>query len=126
MRAEMTDQSGVPWASEVLLRAEANGTLDLARAVPLSGSYADADAMGHIWSMVPAAVLGRSGGERREYIRETRTSWFVVEEVTRPTAVTLTLEREAERPIVSGYERLNVAPEVSVEPLRGMPTTKMG
>lgn len=62
------ERTGVP------ARADPDGTLDLARAVPSSGSYAEADAMGHIWSMLPAAVFGAS--ERRR-IRPALAGMFV-------------------------------------------------
>lgn len=117
LRAEMTDQTDVLWASEVALRADGTGALDVAQAVPLSGSYEGADAMGDIWSMVPAAVLGSSGKRRREYLRETQTGSFVIEDVTQPTAVTLTLVREGAAPVTARYDRLHVAPDVRVEPL---------
>jgi dienelactone hydrolase len=117
LRAEMTDQTGVPWVSEVVLRAGSDGTLDLARAVPVSGSYAEADAMGHIWSMVPAAVLGGTEERRRDYLRETRKSWFAVDDVTLPTAVTLTLSRQGAAPVTTSYQRLHVAPDVRIEPV---------
>jgi dienelactone hydrolase len=117
LRAEMTDQAGVPWASEVVLRADRGGSLDLAEAVPLSGSYQGADAMGHIWSMVPATVLRGSEDQRREFLRETRINQFAIEDVAQPTIVTLRLEREGESPLTTSYERLNLAPDVRAESL---------
>jgi hypothetical protein len=42
------------WESQAQFRATATGTLNLATAVPASGSYHVADADGLLWSLQPA------------------------------------------------------------------------
>ncbi|SDP53606.1 Acyl-CoA thioester hydrolase/BAAT N-terminal region [Rhodoferax sp. OV413] len=44
---------GVAWLAEARFRADADGTVDLARDAPLSGSYAGVSAMGLVWSQAP-------------------------------------------------------------------------
>jgi dienelactone hydrolase len=44
---------GVAWRSAATFRADAQGTVDLGRDAPLSGSYAGVSAMGLIWSQAP-------------------------------------------------------------------------
>jgi len=53
MRARATDYKGQPWQSAAQFRASRSGTLDLATAVPVSGSYHVADAAGLLWSLQP-------------------------------------------------------------------------
>src|ERR1700722_15778536 len=45
---------GRPWVSAAVFRTSAAGTLNLATAVPVSGSYHTADAAGLLWSLRPA------------------------------------------------------------------------
>ena len=47
------------YASEARYTASAAGTLDLATAAPLSGSYAGADLRGLAWAMVPMRAYRR-------------------------------------------------------------------
>lgn len=54
VRARTTDYKGRPWQSAAQFRASRVGTLDLATAVPVSGSYHVADAGGLLWSLRPA------------------------------------------------------------------------
>lgn len=42
---------GVPWRSQAVFMAGHDGSLDLARDCPVSGSYAEPSAMGLVWSM---------------------------------------------------------------------------
>jgi dienelactone hydrolase len=51
LAAESTDCIGRRWQSQVDLRADLAGDVDLARSVPLRGSYALADSDGLFWSM---------------------------------------------------------------------------
>nr|WP_315430989.1 acyl-CoA thioester hydrolase/BAAT C-terminal domain-containing protein [uncultured Albidiferax sp.] len=44
---------GVAWIAEARFRAAADGTVDLERDAPLSGSYAGVSAMGLVWSQAP-------------------------------------------------------------------------
>jgi dienelactone hydrolase len=53
--ASTTDADGVPWRASASFRTR-GGTLDLARARPVRGSYLATDAMGLFWSMKPDAV----------------------------------------------------------------------
>jgi dienelactone hydrolase len=54
MRARTTDYKGREWHSAAQFRASRTGTLDLATADPVSGSYHVADAGGLLWSLRPA------------------------------------------------------------------------
>ncbi|HEV3166013.1 MAG TPA: acyl-CoA thioesterase/BAAT N-terminal domain-containing protein [Isosphaeraceae bacterium] len=56
VRARTSDAQGYVWTSTVTLDADASGMLDLANAVPISGSYHGADAMGLFRSMTPASA----------------------------------------------------------------------
>ncbi|MFY9926666.1 MAG: acyl-CoA thioesterase/bile acid-CoA:amino acid N-acyltransferase family protein [Streptosporangiaceae bacterium] len=55
VQARTTDDQGRPWQSAAVFRASAAGTLNLASAVPVSGSYHTADAAGLLWSLQPAS-----------------------------------------------------------------------
>ena len=54
VQARALDKEGQPWVSAAVFRASATGTLNLATAVPVSGSYHTADAAGLLWSLRPA------------------------------------------------------------------------
>jgi dienelactone hydrolase len=54
LQARALDAQGQPWVSAAVFRASATGTLNLATAVPVSGSYHTADAAGLLWSLHPA------------------------------------------------------------------------
>ena len=54
LAATTRDSGGKPWESAAQFRASAAGTLNLATAVPVSGSYHVADAAGLLWSLRPA------------------------------------------------------------------------
>ena len=54
VQARALDRQGQPWVSAATFRASAAGTLNLATAVPVSGSYHVADAAGRLWSLHPA------------------------------------------------------------------------
>ena len=54
VQARTRDSQGRPWQSAAQFRAGPAGTLNLARAVPVSGSYHAADAAGLLWSLSPA------------------------------------------------------------------------
>jgi dienelactone hydrolase len=60
VQARTTDYQGRPWESSAVFRASATGTLNLATAVPVSGSYRTADAAGLLWSL-QAAFTANSG-----------------------------------------------------------------
>lgn len=53
VRAQARDYQGRQWQSAAKFRAGPAGTLNLARAVPVSGSYQVADAAGLLWSLRP-------------------------------------------------------------------------
>jgi len=55
VQARALDREGQPWVSAAVFRASAAGTLNLATAVPVSGSYHAADVAGLLWSLHPAA-----------------------------------------------------------------------
>jgi dienelactone hydrolase len=54
VQARALDAQGQPWMSAAVFRASPAGTLNLATAVPVSGSYHTADAAGLLWSLHPA------------------------------------------------------------------------
>jgi dienelactone hydrolase len=54
VQARTTDDQGRPWESAAVFRASATGTVNLATATPVSGSYHAADAAGLLWSLHPA------------------------------------------------------------------------
>jgi dienelactone hydrolase len=53
LRARARDYQGRQWESAAQFRASASGVLNLASAVPVSGSYHVADAAGLLWSLSP-------------------------------------------------------------------------
>ena len=55
VRAHLLDHRGVPWSSHAVYRADAGGSVDLARQAPISGTYAGVDGEGLIASL---AVVG--------------------------------------------------------------------
>ncbi len=61
IQARTLDAHGQPWVSAAVFRASAAGTLNLATAVPVSGSYHTADAGGLLWSLHPAGSSQLSG-----------------------------------------------------------------
>ena len=58
LRAQTLDYEGRPWQSAAQFRASTAGTLNLATAVPVSGSYRVADPEGLLWSLHPAFATG--------------------------------------------------------------------
>ena len=56
VQARTLDRQGQPWVSAAVFRASAAGTLNLATAVPVSGSYHAADAAGLLWSLHAASA----------------------------------------------------------------------
>jgi hypothetical protein len=65
VQARARDYQGHLWESAADFRASAAGTLNLATAVPVSGSYHVADAAGLLWSLHPAF---KSGPETQFYM----------------------------------------------------------
>jgi hypothetical protein len=59
VQARALDYQGRLWESAADFRASAAGTVNLATAVPMSGSYHVADAGGLLWSLHPAFKSGR-------------------------------------------------------------------
>jgi len=62
VQARALDAHGQPWVSAAVFRASATGTLNLATAVPVSGSYHTADAAGLLWSLQPAPGSNQATG----------------------------------------------------------------
>jgi dienelactone hydrolase len=67
LRAQADDIEGRRWESAAQFRASAAGTLNLATAVPVSGSYRVADAAGLLWSLHPAFTAGPATQFRTNY-----------------------------------------------------------
>jgi dienelactone hydrolase len=53
VEASSTDEKGRPWKSTATFVADPNGSVDVASATPVSGSYQVASATGLLWSMAP-------------------------------------------------------------------------
>jgi dienelactone hydrolase len=51
--ASTLDWDGQPWHAYATMAADRDGSIDLSKAVPLEGTYRQADSMGLFWSMVP-------------------------------------------------------------------------
>jgi dienelactone hydrolase len=62
VQARALDRAGQPWVSAATFRASTTGTLNLATAVPVSGSYHAADAAGLLWSLQPAPGTSAATG----------------------------------------------------------------
>ena len=62
VQTQTRDAQGRRWESQAQFRAAAAGTLDLATAVPVSGSYHVADAAGLLWSLHPADTTNPAAG----------------------------------------------------------------
>ena len=62
VQARALDRHGQPWVSAAVFRASTAGTLNLATAVPVSGSYHTADAAGLLWSLHPAPGTSQATG----------------------------------------------------------------
>jgi hypothetical protein len=62
MLARALDAAGQSWVSAAVFRASPAGTLNLATAVPVSGSYRTADADGLLWSLHPAPGTSQVAG----------------------------------------------------------------
>ena len=62
VQARAVDREGQPWESAAVFRASAAGTLNLATAIPVSGSYHAADAGGLLWSLHPAPGTSQATG----------------------------------------------------------------
>jgi dienelactone hydrolase len=59
LTARSTDAAGITWESNAIFKADSDGVVDVARQAPLSGTYADADILGPLWSMKPQTPEGR-------------------------------------------------------------------
>jgi dienelactone hydrolase len=55
LRASQTDDLQRTWRAHATFVADSGGEVDVARQAPVSGTYADVDAMGLVWSMALAA-----------------------------------------------------------------------
>lgn len=51
LRARTRDEQGRRWSSAATFAADERGVVDLATRAPVAGSYAEADALGPLWSM---------------------------------------------------------------------------
>jgi hypothetical protein len=51
VRAVSTDANKILWESAAVFEADASGAVDLSKQAPVSGSYAEADIFGLLWSM---------------------------------------------------------------------------
>jgi dienelactone hydrolase len=56
LRAELVDGQGKSWASQAEFLADAQGTVDVSKQAPVSGSYKEVSPMGLVWAMMPAGT----------------------------------------------------------------------
>jgi dienelactone hydrolase len=68
LRARQADPHGHRWQSAATFTAAADGTADLTRDAPVTGSYRHVDPMGLVWSMTPAGAAAEGAG----YLAPTR------------------------------------------------------
>jgi dienelactone hydrolase len=66
LKAVSRDTNRVTWESEAVFTADPTGTVEVGRQAPVSGSYAEADIFGLLWSMKPVGAdsknpIGYSG-----------------------------------------------------------------
>jgi hypothetical protein len=105
VHAQATDHSNQDWSSWARFTAGGDGTVDLATAAPVAGTYAGADPMGLLWSLQPPS--GRDP-------RTTDFDWYTKE----PLPITLTARAEGGRTATQQLVRLRVAAGVRRGPLR--------
>jgi dienelactone hydrolase len=75
VKAISRDARTILWESEAVFEADASGTVDINRQAPVSGSYAEADIFGLLWSMKP---VNSDPGKPISY-RESGTSGWTVD-----------------------------------------------
>lgn len=102
LRAEATDLRGQSWCSAAVFEVAGDGSLDLQRHPPLSGSYSGVDPMGLIWSMRP--VGGPTPGHVPDFLG--------------PTPLRLTAETDGKRIAWTEVQRLRVPDDVVREVVR--------
>lgn len=89
--------------SEIRLRADANGCIDLGRSQPLSGSYEGIDPRGVFWSMSPVLDAPAPGAD------------------VDTAMVRLVLKREAAPALEAGVRLMPALPEVVATPVADLP-----
>jgi len=103
MRARMCDDLDRPWEAHATVEADGAGAVDLSVARPVSGTYADADAMGLFWSM----ALPTTTPEVSPFVKTALT----------PTVMTLRAETDGQEVAAATLDRLFVAPDVTRTPV---------
>jgi dienelactone hydrolase len=106
LRASQTDDLRRTWRAHATFVADAHGEVDVAAQAPLSGTYADADAMGMIWSM----ALATDEPNQAPFFQKEPTPLPVelVAEINGAPAARTTLERLY---VADGVERIPVREE---------------
>jgi dienelactone hydrolase len=104
LRASQTDDLARTWRAHATFVADSNGQIDVSAQAPVSGTYADADAMGLIWSMQLAAHEPNQGPFFRDVPTSPLPIQFVAEVDEAPVART-TVERMY---VADGVERIPV------------------
>lgn len=103
LRAQQSDDSGRTWRAHAEFVADPNGTVDVDRQAPISGTYATMDAMGLIWSM----GLEPNEPNQAPFFRRVPTP--VPVEITAETDGQVVARQTVERLYVAdGVERLEV------------------
>ena len=67
LSAQATDADQGTWRSFAVYTASQDGTVDLAKAAPKSGSYQGTDGMGLFWSMTPSRRRATTSTSRRRH-----------------------------------------------------------
>lgn len=103
VRAQMRDDLDRLWEAHAIFEADDTGTVDLDTQRPVSGTYADADAMGLFWSM----ALPPDTPEVSPFFKTALT----------PTVITLRAEIDGQEITTATLDRLFVAPDVTRTPV---------
>lgn len=103
VRARSVDGSGRPQSSHATYLSDPGGSVDLATAAPIGGTYARADPMGLVWSMVPD----------RDASPEPQTG-----QPFSPAALTLTVEVDGTCVATATAERQRLPDDVARIPVR--------
>ncbi len=104
VRARMRGRPGSRWESRATFEADDRGDVDVSTQRPLSGTYADPDPMGLIWSMALAPAPDDAPGESPGPLS--------------PTPITFTAEIDGQPVAETTIERLRLAPGGGRTPVR--------
>jgi dienelactone hydrolase len=95
LRASLDDDAGNVWEAHAVFTCDADGTVDLSRQKPVSGSYKEADDTGLLWSMAP---------------KDAKDTGIYVKADSEPKRVTFTAEAGGATVATAEVERTYLAP----------------